>query len=130
MEEGPLIFHPPPLGPELRIYAERGAEPRQERCDGAHVASRFGRFAWNQENLSRTKLLSCAEKQAPDELILCLCDDNQRLGWRPRRKTTSCCSSLSLTCAPEPAHASQRRANSAEVFGSDVDADALEEPHR
>lgn len=49
----------------------------------ALTASRVGRTAWNPANLCCTKLLSCAQKPAPGELILSLSDDNQHLGCQP-----------------------------------------------
>lgn len=101
---GSAVFHPPPLGPEVRIYANRGGGPGEKERRSPHC--QFGCCAWNQANLYCTKLLSSAEKQAPDELILCLRDDNQRLGCQPRAETTSCCYLFSFTCAPEPTHGS------------------------
>lgn len=83
VEEGPPIFHPAPLGAELRIYAKRGGDSQEGRSGGALPASRVGYSAWIPANLYCTKLLSCAEKRAPDELILSLPDDNQHLGCQP-----------------------------------------------
>lgn len=56
------------MGLELRIYAKRGGEALGERWGGAHVASWFG-YLPGIKLTSCTKLLSCAEEQAPEELI-------------------------------------------------------------
>lgn len=94
MEEGPPIFHPPPLGPELRIYAKRGGDSQEGRGGGALVASRVGYSVWNPANLCCTKLLSCAEKQAPDELILSLLVIISAWAASHGGTTSCCCSSL------------------------------------
>lgn len=82
----------------------RGGSPRRKGEVESTLPAALGCFAWNQANLCCTKLLSCAEKQAPDELILCLHDDNQRLGRQPRGETSGWCRLLSFTCTPEPTH--------------------------
>lgn len=83
VEEGSPVFHPLPLGPELRIYAKRGGDSQEGRWGGALVASRVGYSAWNPAKLCCTKLLSCA---ALTGLILSWHDDNHHLGFQPRGK--------------------------------------------